>query len=371
MGKKGFLILEDGSVFKGVHLNDSFDIGEVVFNTSHSGYEEMATDPSYFKQILVTTAPMQGNYGVSDDVWESDKINISGFLCLEIQNSKRDSSWLNRLSKKGVPVLSQVDTRKLTLYLRDRGCVWGGVFSTMDIESAKAAIALEKEKFINKDWTKIVSIKKNQEFRGENLKGPHLGLLDFGYKKNILRELLKRTSKITIFPSSIDAADVLASKVKGLLLSNGPGDPSLVKEPVVQIKKLLGKIPIMGICMGHQLLGRALGISTFKLKFGHRGMNHPIHDLNKDFVYMSAQNHGYALKKEDILGGVQVTHINLNDSTVAGIRDSSKECFSVQFHPESCPGPHEAVYLFDDFIQLISKSVLKKSFLGDEVLNGV
>ncbi len=367
MDKKGFLILEEGSVFKGAHLNDSFGIGEVVFNTSHSGYEEMATDPSYFKQILVTTAPMQGNYGVSDDVWESNKINIKGFLCLEMQNSKMDSSWLNRLSKHGVPVLSEVDTRKLTLYLRDRGSIWGGIFSTKDIEFAKKAIALEKEKFINKDWTKIVSIKEVEQFKGESLKGFHLGLLDFGYKKNILRELLKRTSKITVFPSTTSAVDIIESKVKGLLLSNGPGNPDLVKEPVVQIKKLLGRIPIMGICMGHQLLGRALGISTFKLKFGHRGVNHPIHDLNKDSVYMSAQNHGYALKKEEVLGDVKVTHINLNDNTVAGIKDLSKNCFSVQFHPESHPGPHEAVYLFNDFIELISKRVMSRSFL----VNGV
>ncbi len=371
MDKKGFLILEDGSIFEGAHLNDSFGIGEVVFNTSHSGYEEMATDPSYFKQILITTASMQGNYGVSDDVWESDKINISGFLCLEMQNTKRDSSWLDRLSASDVPVLSGVDTRKLTLYLRDRGSIWGGVFATADIEKAKVDIAMEKEKFVTRDWTEIASVKEIQNFEGSNSQGPHLGMLDFGYKKNILRELLKRASKVTVFPSSTTAAEVLSAGVEGLMLSNGPGDPALVGSPVTEIKELVGKLPIMGICMGHQLLGRALDISTFKLKFGHRGANHPIHDCNKDFVYMSSQHHGYALKKEEITADVEVTHVNLNDNTVAGIRSVAKKCFSVQFHPESHPGPHEAAYLFDNFIELVTGQKTKRVSVMNEVSSGV
>ncbi len=352
--KQGFLILEDGSVFEGVHLNDSFGVGEVVFNTSQTGYEEMATDPSYFKQILVTTASMQGNYGVSKDVWESDKINICGFICLEMQNSKRDSSWLDRLSENKVPVLSEVDTRKLTLHLRDSGSVWGGVFENSNVEAAKKLIDLEKEKFLTRDWTAIASVKEVQTFEGSGNPACHLGILDFGYKKNILRELLSRSSKVSVFPSTTTAQEILDSGVKGLLLSNGPGDPGLVEDPVEQIKSLVGKLPIMGICMGHQLLGRALGVSTFKLKFGHRGANHPIHDLVKDFVYVSSQNHGYALKKNEVesFSGLEVTHLNLNDNTVAGIKSDSKKCFSVQFHPESHPGPHEAAYLFDDFLFL-------------------
>lgn len=354
MAKKGYLILEDGSLFEGAHLNSALGIGEVVFNTSHSGYEEMATDPSYFKQILVTTAPMQGNYGVSKDFWESDKIHISGFICLEMQNSKRDSSWLDLLSESGVPVLDQLDTRKLALHLRDLGSVWGGVFESSNVAEAKKAIQAEKEKYVSLDWTELVSVKEPVNFEGSVSSGHHLGLMDFGYKKNILRELLKRSSKVTVFPASTKATDILSSEVSGLMLSNGPGDPSLVKDPVLEIKELLGKLPIFGICMGHQLLGQALNISTFKLKFGHRGANHPIHDLNKDFVYVSSQNHGYALKSEDIKSGVKVTHMNLNDNTVAGISSVDQKCFSVQFHPESHPGPHEAQYLFDDFLNLVS-----------------
>jgi len=238
--------------------------------------------------------------------------------------------------------------------LREKGSVWGGVFESSDIDEAKKTIQAEKEKFVNLDWTQIVSVKEPTDFEGTVVSGPHLGLMDFGYKKNILRELLKRSAKVTVFPASTKAKDILSSEVSGLMLSNGPGDPSLVKEPVLEIKELLGKLPIFGICMGHQLLGQALNVSTFKLKFGHRGANHPIHDLNKDFVYVSSQNHGYALKSKDIHSGVEVTHVNLNDNTVAGVKSEDQKCFSVQFHPESHPGPHEAEYLFDDFLNLVS-----------------
>lgn len=348
----GFLILEDGTVFEGEHLNDCVGIGEVVFNTSHSGYEEMATDPSYFKQILTTTAPMQGNYGVDTKFWESENIHIEGFVCLEMQNTERDSSWLDLLTQHDVPVLSGLDTRALTIHLREKGSVWGGVFQDSDISKAQAEIAKVKESLVSKDWTALVSVKDQVVFEGQNKQGPHLGLLDFGFKKNILRELLSRSSKVTVFYSAASAEDILSSGVEGLMLSNGPGDPALVNEPVETIKTLLGKIPVMGICMGHQLLARALGLSTFKLKFGHRGANHPIKDFNKNFVYMSSQNHGYAVEDKKV-SGIEFTHINLNDNTVAGLRCDDKKCFSVQFHPESHPGPHEAVYLFDDFIDLV------------------
>lgn len=358
--KKAYLILEDGKVFPGEHLNSCTGVGEVVFNTSHSGYEEMATDPSYFKQILTTTAPMQGNYGVDSSFWESEKINIAGFICLEMQNSKRDSSWLDLLTKNNVPVLQGLDTRALTVYLREKGSVWGGVFADSDVVKAKAEIDKVKQDFVSKDWTSLVSVVTKTVFEGSNPNGPHLGLLDFGYKKNILRELLSRTSKVTVFPASSTAEDILSENVEGLMLSNGPGDPALVDEPVKTIISLIGKLPIMGICMGHQLLARALGLKTFKLKFGHRGANHPIKDLNKNFVYMSSQNHGYAVentKKE----GIEFTHFNLNDDTVAGLSSKEKKCFSVQFHPESRPGPHEAAYLFDEFLDLVAKEHSKVS----------
>jgi len=358
--KTGYLILEDGACFEGEHLNSCTGIGEVVFNTSHSGYEEMATDPSYFKQILTTTAPMQGNYGIDSKFWESEKINIAGFLCLEMQNTQRDSSWLDLLTKNDVPVVQGLDTRALTVYLRDKGSVWGGVFTHSDVQAAQKEIAKMKTEFESKDWTALVSVKSTAVFEGGDLQGPHLGLLDFGFKKNILRELLKRSSKVTVFPPSATVEEIAQTEVEGLMLSNGPGDPALVTKPVETIKNLLGKLPIMGICMGHQLLAQALGLKTFKLKFGHRGANHPIKDLHKNYVYMSSQNHGYAVENVEV-DQVDFTHFNLNDDTVAGLRSKSNKCFSVQFHPESHPGPNEATYLFDEFLDLVEKESPKIS----------
>lgn len=351
------MILEDGKTFEGKLLNGLNSSGEVVFNTSHSGYEEMATDPSYFNQVLVTSASMQGNYGVDEMRWESDRIQIKGFVCTEIQSSSRDRAWLDCLTSTGVPVLSDVDTRGLVRYLRDRGTVWGGIFSESSRDEMLAVIRDRKESFKGQDWTKIVSVDSVETKEGKLSEGPHIGLWDFGYKKNILRELLDRCSKVTIFPSMTSSQEIVGSGVQGVLLSNGPGDPSLVQQPVENLTKVLGKLPVMGICMGHQLLCRALGGETFKLKFGHRGSNHPIHDKISDFVFMSAQNHGYAVSDGFNEEGTEVTHYNLNDSTVAGIKNERLNCFSVQFHPESSPGPREGDYLFDQFIKMVDGEV--------------
>lgn len=358
----GYLILEDGSLFEGLLLNGIEGVGEVVFNTSHSGYEEMASDPSYYNQVLVTTCPMQGNYGCDPLRFESEDIRIAGLLCLEMQNSERDSTWLDKLSEFNVPVLTEVDTRKITLHLRDRGVLWGGVFVSSDVKAAQEKIKKVRKSKEGKDWTAEVSVKEVRTFSGEKEEGPHLGILDFGYKKNILRELLKRSSKVSLFPSTTSAEKILSSGLHGLMLSNGPGDPAAVGEPVKTIESLVGKLPIMGICMGHQLLGRALGVETYKLKFGHRGANHPIKCHKTDTVYMSSQNHGYALKKEDLQKkGIQISHTNLNDQTVSGISMTEKNCFSLQFHPESHPGPHEAAYLFDDFAKSAHSFITSKS----------
>ena len=356
MNSLGYLVLEDGTLFEGVPLTEFENIGEVIFNTSHSGYEEMSTDPSYAKQIMVTTAPMQGNYGVSKEVWESESIHFRGFISLEMQKSKRDKSWLDLLALHKVSVLEGLDTRALTLYLREKGSLWGGVFLTENHEDSVVEIKKEKAMHIDKDWTLEVSTKKAYVLESKVDNSLHIGVLDFGCKKNIIRELLTKFSKVTVLPSHSSTEFILSQNFDGMLLSNGPGDPADVKKPLGEVKKLLGKFPIMGICMGHQLLGLALGGSTFKLKFGHRGANHPIKDLETNQVFVSSQNHGYALSEDFNDDEVEVTHYNLNDQSVAGVSCKSKKAFSVQFHPEHCPGPEEGAYLFAKFFDLIQKS---------------
>ncbi len=351
---KGFLVLETGEIYEGSWMGGSARAGEVVFNTSHSGFEEMATDPSYFSQILVTSQPMQGNYGVEDLVWESSQIHIRGFICLEMQNSKREASWLNRLVHKQIPVLTEIDTRKLIFRLRDQGTVWGALVDEPNQEQAliEAKILIHQAKNKDKDWVNLVSVKEPTPFKGLNAKGPRIAMLDFGFKMNILRELQARSKEVCVFPSRSTFADINAWKPDGIFLSNGPGDPADVKVAPQTVKDLLGKYPVFGICMGHQILALALGYETYPLKFGHRGSNHPIKDLVLDKIYVTAQNHGYAVvTNANGPDDLEITHINLNDQTVAGLRSKKLNCMSVQFHPESHPGPHDAAILFDHFIK--------------------
>lgn len=361
--KKGYLVLESGEVFPGLFpleaSGDSATVerferaGEVVFNTSHSGYEEMATDPSYFGQIIVLTAPHQGNYGESDSFWESNKIWIEGFVCVEMQKSARENSWQNKLLKSGVPILAGVDTRKLVLRLREKGTPWGAIVlaeSPADAIQRSKPLIKEKQKQ-DRDWVYQVCIREEQTIKGDLERGPKVAILDLGCKTNTIRELKRRTSEIRIFPSRTSAEKIKAYNPDGILLSNGPGDPADIQGAVQTVKDLLGWRFIFGICMGHHVLGMALGGETYKLKFGHRGSNHPIKDTLLNRIYMTSQNHGYAVKTESLPKTVQVTHVNLNDQTVAGIYDPTKKALSVQFHPESHPGPHDSEGLFDFFIR--------------------
>jgi carbamoyl-phosphate synthase small subunit len=353
---KKYLVLDDGQVFSGEAIAAQADFpetaGEVVFNTSHSGYEEIATDPSYMNQIIVMTAPMQGNYGIDDDVWESKKIWIKGFICLQMQFSKGNSSWAQRLIDHKVPILTEMDTRKLVLVLRNQGTPWGAIVQaaneTAAAEKAKGMIA--KAKQVDGDWVWEASRKEAQEITGDNPNGPRVAVLDFGAKENIFRELKSRCSHLKIFPSRADAKTIEAYKPDGLMLTNGPGDPAEVQNAPETIRHFLGKIPVFGICMGHQVLSIALGAKTYKLKFGHRGANHPIQDRILDMIYMSSQNHGYAVDSSTLPDNVMVTHKNLNDQTVAGFFSEKLNCLGIQYHPESHPGPHDAVKLFDFFV---------------------
>jgi carbamoyl-phosphate synthase small subunit len=356
MHSKGYLVLESGDIFSGSWCGGQERAGEVVFNTGHNGYEEMSTDPSYFSQILVLTAPQQGNYGEDDLVWESDRIWIEGFVCVEIQNTERENSWLKKLSKAGVPVLAEVDTRRLVLKLREQGTTWGAIVHAADESEAKAKakILIDSKKLGPQDWVAIVSSGSAREYDGLKVDGPRVAILDFGVKKNSLRELRSRCSKLKVFPSHATATEIKAFDPHGIMLTNGPGDPALVEKAVETVRQLIGWRFIFGICMGHQILALALGAKTYRLKFGHRGGNHPIKDHLLNKIYMTSQNHGYAVDSESLPAGVSPSHINLNDHTVAGISDPLRKILSVQFHPESRPGPHDSVELFDYFVRQLT-----------------
>jgi carbamoyl-phosphate synthase small subunit len=354
---KGFLVLESGEIFEGIWHGGVDRAGEVVFNTSHSGYEEIATDPSYLNQIVVMTSPMQGNYGVSNDVWESRRLWIEGFVCVEIQNSKLNSSWLNRLQENKIPTLSGLDTRNLVLRLRSGGTPLGALVKAENIDMAKKKSfeLIDQVRGHDTDWVWQASRKEVETRQGQNASGPRLAVLDFGAKENILREMSKHCQSLTIFPSRASHDEILAIKPQGLLLTNGPGDPSQVKVAIQTVRSLIGKLPIFGICMGHQILSLALGGQTYKMKFGHRGSNHPIRDDLLKRIYMTSQNHGYAVREDSLPSDVKVTQRNLNDQTVAGFFSENRFIMGIQYHPEACPGPHDSQELFNFFASEVAR----------------
>ena len=341
--KSAFLVLESGEVYAGLTSQAHFEerAGEVVFNTSHFGYEEIATDPSYFSQIMVMTAPMQGNYGVGKDHRESSRLWIEGFVCLSIQNSAREKSWQNQLEESHVPLLHGVDTRALTRRLRVGGTPWGALVVAPNeneaLVKARPLISSRKNR-IPKDWVFEVSCKEICNHEGQFKMGPRLGILDFGMKLNILRESLHRSRQCIQFPCRTSAEDILEADLDGLILSNGPGDPQDVQVARATVERLIGKLPLFGICMGHQILALALGAQTYKLKFGHRGSNHPIKDDLLGRIYMTSQNHGYAVKRESLPGSIQVTQVNLNDQTVAGIFSLKREFWESNITPRVALG---------------------------------
>ena len=350
-----YLVLETGEIFSGQHLGGGEKAGEVVFNTAHSGYEEVATDPSYFSQIMVMTAPHQGNYSASEGSWESERIWIQGFVCVQMQNSKRDQSWVQTLKTHSVPVLEQVDTRALVLTLRKHGSIYGAIVQEENKDQAKikAQGLIQKQKNLEKDWPYLISNSKMETFKGEKSEGPRVAILDFGCKKNILRELKDRCSEVALFPPRVSAKEIKDWSPHGILLSNGPGDPQYVKKAVETVQELMGQYFMFGICMGCQILALALGGRTRKLKFGHRGVNHPVRDTLNNCIYITSQNHGYVVVEGSLPTDVRVTHTNLNDKTIQGFYSKEKKILAVQFHPENHPGPQDSVSLFDDFTSRI------------------
>ncbi len=369
---KGYLVLEDGRCFAGTSFGAPGEkLGEVVFNTSLTGYQEILTDPSYASQIVTMTYPLIGNYGINPQDVESSRIHLSGFVvkeaCKYPSNFTCTQSISQYLIENKIVGIENIDTRALTRHIRLAGAmkaiIWAGEGEpdvTALTAKAKAWVGLE-----NVDTVKNVTSSKQFIFEGTSGRDRdkktedryNIVAYDFGVKFNILRILRQLGCKITVVPASTPAAEVLAMKPDGVFLSNGPGDPAAVTYAVENIRQIVGKVPLFGICLGHQLLSLALGGKTYKLKFGHHGGNHPVKNINTGTIEITAQNHGFCADIDSLkTAGMVMTHLNLNDNTCEGMEHPEKNVFSVQYHPEASPGPHDSGYLFQQFIANIEKT---------------
>ena len=367
MNKSASLVLEDGSVYRGHAFGaDQSAYGEVVFNTSMTGYQEMLTDPSYAGQIVVPTYPLVGNYGISEQGFESAKIQVSGFVvrqhCLQPSHAMSTGTLDDFLASQGVPGISGVDTRAITRRLRTQGVMMG--FLTIGDESPERALARLRElpSYGDVDFVQQVSTDRPYEWDESAAldSTPKYRILvsDYGLKYNILRILRAKGCQVEAISATPSAQDILSQEPDGIVLSPGPGDPELLDYAVETARGLIGRVPIMGICLGHQVLGRAFGARTFKLKFGHRGANHPVRDLDTDKVHITSQNHGYAVDPEGLPPEVEVSHLNLNDGTVEGLRHKSLPVMSIQYHSEASPGPRDNEYLFDRYLDMVKDAAM-------------
>lgn len=362
LARKAVLVLEDGRTFNGASFGaEGETFGEMVFNTSMTGYQEILTDPSYAGQIVCMTYPLIGNYGVNPEDVESRRPWVEGFVVREasrIASNWRSTETLDAyLKRNNIVGIEHVDTRALVRHIRDKGAMRAGISS---IETDGAGLlnkVLASPVMQNRELASAVTVSKEFEFPAGAESKYHVVAYDFGVKTNSLREFSKFGCKVTVVPADTAADTVLALKPDGVFLSNGPGDPASMTKVVAEIKKLaVSETPIFGICLGHQLLGEAFGGETYKLKFGHRGGNQPIKDLTTGKIEITAHNHGFAVDAASLPAEVEITHVNLNDNTVAGLRHKSLPVFSVQYHPESAPGPHDSEYLFERFIKLMANN---------------
>jgi carbamoyl-phosphate synthase small subunit len=358
--KKAILVLDNGTSYTGFSFGAEGEAaGEVVFNTSMTGYQEIITDPSYHGQLVTMTYPHIGNYGINADDSESRKPFLGGLIVKEATFAPKNyflTDTLDHFLKiHQIVGIYGIDTRSLTRRLRDFGARMG-VISSLHFDVPKHLSGLARKKgMIGQDLAKEVTIRNVESRKPLNERKYRVAVVDFGVKENILRSLASRSCETVIFPADTPASTLLSSEADGVLLSNGPGDPEAVTYAIHQVERLIGRLPIFGICLGHQILGLALGGKTFKLKFGHHGGNQPVMDLRSRRVEITAQNHGFAVEPASISKEMELTHINLNDQTVEGMRHRKHPLFSVQYHPEAAPGPHDSAYLFDQFIDLMKK----------------
>ncbi|MFL2673364.1 MAG: carbamoyl phosphate synthase small subunit [Dehalococcoidia bacterium] len=362
MLKERYLILNDGSVYQGYGFgHESEAIGEVVFNTSMTGYQEMLTDPSYRGQILVSTYPMIGNYGIDSNFSESNKVQVKSYVVRDLcdypfhfSNNKDLNEFL---TENKIPGIHSVDTRSLTRKIRKFGSKMAIMTDNPDLN-----VALEK---INKfgsyeesNYVDQVSVKKIKSYvvKNSNL---NIALIDFGVKKNIIRLLNSRGCNVEVYPWNFDFTNLDLGKFDGIVMSPGPGDPKTLLNDIKGIKKCIESIPSLGICLGHQIIAHIYGGETFKLLFGHRGGNQPVKEINSGRVYPTSQNHGYAVSDKNFPSELEVTHININDNTVSGLKHKEKPIISIQYHSEACPGPVDSEYIFDNFLELIKGKIEK------------
>ena len=354
---KRYLILEDGTVFKGTAFGgEGASVGEIVFNTSMTGYQEILSDPSYCGQIVTMTYPLIGNYGINSDDFESIEPAVKGMVVREIAefpSNFRNNATLDELFKiKDIPGISGIDTRKLTRLIRSKGSIKGVLTAAGEDVQVEEVVKTLQSTVLPSNQVSQVSTARPYPSPG---RGKRVVLIDYGMKHGILRELNNRDCDVIVVPYNTSSKEILAWGPDGVMLSNGPGDPKDVEECVEVVRELLGEVPIFGICLGHQLFARACGADTFKLKFGHRGGNHPVRDLVTGKIEITSQNHGYAVDEETLQGTrLKVTHSALNDGTNEGLAHLDYPAFTVQYHPESSPGPEDSNYLFDRFIDVMN-----------------
>jgi carbamoyl-phosphate synthase small subunit len=348
---KGRIILENGMIFEGECFGKISDsVGEVVFNTGMTGYQEILTDPSYYGQIVTMTYPLIGNYGINLDDSQSKSPKVKGFIvreiCKEPNNFRCEIDLDIYLKQNNIMGIEKIDTRQLTKIIRDAGTM-KGILTTKELSESEI-----REYFNNFNNSDAVQNVTPNEIKTIGEGELHIGIIDFGIKQNIINSFLEKKCKLTIFPANTKAEIILEHNLDGIFLSNGPGDPSDLLDIIENVKILIKHKPVTGICLGHQLISLALGAKTTKMKFGHRGGNHAVKNLLTGKVTITSQNHGYMVEKETLTDDMIITHININDNTIEGIKHKTLPVMCIQYHPEACPGPHDSNIIFDDFINL-------------------